>query len=60
MTITLEDAQEILGLRVSGHPVTGSCESIGWGHIVQAFLGRDLPADDGADRTARVRISWLR
>jgi hypothetical protein len=60
MTITLEDVQKILGLRVSGHPVTACCESIGWRDRVQAFLGRDLPADDGADRTAGVQISWLR
>jgi hypothetical protein len=59
MTITLEDVQKILGLRVSGHPVTGTCESVGWRDRVQAFLGRDLPTDDGADRTAGVRISWL-
>jgi hypothetical protein len=25
-----------------------------------AILGRDLPADEGADRTAGVQISWLR
>jgi hypothetical protein len=60
MTITLDDVQKILGLRVSDRPVTGSCESIGWRDRVHAFLCRDLPADDGANRTARVQISWLR
>jgi hypothetical protein len=60
MTITLEDVQKILGLCVCGHPVTGSCESVGWRDRVQAFLSRDLPADEGADCTAGVRISWLR
>jgi hypothetical protein len=38
MTITLEDVQKILGLRVSGRPVTSSCESVGWRDRVQAFL----------------------
>jgi hypothetical protein len=60
MTITLEDAQKILGLHVSGNLVTGPCESSGWMARVEAFLGRDLPDEDGADSTARVWISWLR
>jgi hypothetical protein len=63
MTITLEDAQKILGLCVSGNLVTGSCELSGWRARVEAFLGRDLPAildEGGADRTVGVRISWLR
>jgi hypothetical protein len=60
MTITLEDVQNILGLLVSGNLVTSSCESSGWRDKVQAFLGRDLPNEDGEDHIAGVRISWLR
>jgi hypothetical protein len=59
MTVTLEDTQKILGLDVSGRAVIGQCDSEGWRARVEAFLGRELPAK-GIDRTARVRITWLR
>jgi hypothetical protein len=39
--------------------VTGHCDSEGWRARVEAFLGRELPAE-GVDRTAGVRITWLR
>ena len=59
MTVTLEDTQKILGLDVGGRAVTGQCDSDGWRARVEAFLGRELPIE-GVDRTAGVRITWLR
>jgi hypothetical protein len=56
MTVTLEDTQKILGLDVTGTTVTGQCDSEGWRARVEAFLGRELPAE-GVDRTAGVRIT---
>ena len=59
MTVTLEDTQKILGLDVGGRAVTGQCDSDGWRARVEAFLGRELPAE-GVERTAGVGITWLR
>jgi hypothetical protein len=39
--------------------VTGQCDYEGWRARVEAFLGRELPAE-GIDKTAGVRITWLR
>ena len=43
MTITLEDAAMILGLKIQGFPVIGDTESDGWEHHVAQFFGRPLP-----------------
>jgi hypothetical protein len=59
MTVTLEDTQKIFGLDVGGRAVTGQCDSNGWRARVEAFLGRELPAE-GVERTAGVGITWLR
>ena len=58
MTVSLQDCQKMLGLRIHGNPVTGQCRSEGWRARVEAFLGREL-GEQGA-RTSRVLISWLR
>ena len=58
MTVSLQDCQKMLGLRISGNPVTGQCRSEGWRARVEAFLGREL-GEQGA-RTSGVLISWLR
>lgn len=60
MTVTLQDAQKFLGLSVQGRPVTGQVRSDGWRARVEAFLGRELPAETPASRTSGVLISWLR
>jgi hypothetical protein len=58
MTVTLQDCQKMLGLRIRGRAVTGLCRSEGWRARVEAFLGREV-ADQG-DRTSGVLLSWLR
>jgi hypothetical protein len=60
MTISLEDAQKMLGLRIIGLAVTGSTRNEGWRERVQAFLGRELPPAAPRDRTAGIPITWLR
>jgi hypothetical protein len=60
MTVTLEDTQKFLGVRVRGRPVIGQCVPNGWRARVQAFLGRDLPLEAPGNRTSGVPISWLR
>ena len=58
MTITLQDCQKMLGLRIHGNAVTGQCRSEGWRARVEAFLGHKV-GEQGA-RTSGVLISWLR
>jgi hypothetical protein len=58
MTVTLQDCQMMLGLRIRGRAVTGLCRSEGWRAWVEAFLGREV-GEQGA-RTSGVLISWLR
>ena len=43
MTITLEDAAMILGLKIQGFLVIGDTKSAGWEDYVARFLGRPLP-----------------
>ncbi|CAN6200537.1 unnamed protein product [Urochloa humidicola] len=59
MTVTLQDCQKMLGLKIDGRPVIGPCRSEGWRARVQAFLGRELPDEHGS-RTSGVSIAWLR
>jgi hypothetical protein len=58
MTVTLQDCQMMLGLRIHGRLVTGQCRSQGWRARVEAFLGREV-GEQGAC-TSGVLISWLR
>lgn len=60
MTVTLQDCQKILGLAITGTPVTGPCRSEGWRARVEAFLGRELPDAEAGARTSGVQITWLR
>jgi hypothetical protein len=60
MTITLQDAQKFLGVRISGRPVVGVCNAAGWRARVEVFLGRELPPETPKSRTSGVLISWLR
>jgi hypothetical protein len=57
MTVTLQDCQKMLGLRIRGRAVTGQCRSEGWRARVEAFLGR-LVGEQG-ERTSGVLLSWL-
>jgi hypothetical protein len=59
MTVTLEDAQNFLGLSVRGRQVNGQCKPDGWRGHVEAFLGRGLPEAVPATRTSGVPITWL-
>jgi hypothetical protein len=58
MTVTLQDCQKLLGLRVRGRAVTGQCRSEGWRARVEAFLRR--PVGEQGERTSGVLLSWLR
>jgi hypothetical protein len=58
MTVTLQDCQKMLGLRVRGRAVTGQCRSEGWRAWVEAFLGR--PVGEQGERTSGVLLLWLR
>jgi len=60
MTITLEDTQKFLVVRISGRPVIGRCNAAGWRERVEVFLGRELPPDTPSSRTSGVLLSWLR
>ena len=60
MTVTLQDAQKILGLSIRGRAVTSTCVSQGWRGRVEAFLGRALPAAAPNSGTSGVPLSWLR
>ena len=45
MTVTLQDVQKILGLKIRGRAVTGQCRSDGWRDRVEgglSFLKQDL------------------
>ena len=59
MTVTLQDVQKILGLKIRGRAVTGQCRSDGWREQVEGFLGIELPAAGPRTRTSGVPISWL-
>jgi hypothetical protein len=58
MTVTLQDCQKMLGLRIRGRAVTGQCRSEGWRARVDAFLGREV--GEQGERTSGVLLSWLR
>jgi hypothetical protein len=60
MTVTLEDCQKILGLSITGHPVTGQASPGGWRQRVEAFLGRLLPDDLRGSHNTGVPLTWLR
>jgi hypothetical protein len=60
MTVTLQDAQKILGLSIRGRAVSGTCVSQGWRDRVEAFLGRGLPLAAPNTWTSGVPLSWLR
>jgi hypothetical protein len=60
ITVTLQDTQKFLGVRISGRPVTGKCNAAGWRERVQLFLGRELPPETPSTRTSGVLITWLR
>jgi hypothetical protein len=51
MTVTLQDYQKMLGLRIRGRAVTGQCRSEGWRARVEAFLGR--PVGEQGERTSK-------
>jgi hypothetical protein len=57
MTVTLQDWQKMLGLRIRGRAVTEQCRSEGWRARVEAFLGR--PVGEQGERTSGVLLSWL-
>ncbi|XP_066316823.1 protein MAIN-LIKE 2-like [Miscanthus floridulus] len=57
MTVTLQDCQKMLGLRIHGKAVTGQCMPEGWRARVEAFLDREA-GEQGAC-TSGVLISWL-
>jgi hypothetical protein len=57
MTVTLEDCQKMLGLRIRGRAVTRHIRSDGWIDRVEAFIGREV-GEQGA-RTSGVLLSWL-
>jgi len=45
MTVTLQDVQKILGLKIRGRAVTGQCRSDGWRDREEgglSFLKQDL------------------
>ncbi|KAJ9671156.1 hypothetical protein PVL29_027237 [Vitis rotundifolia] len=42
MTVTLQDVAMILGLRIHGPPITGTCD-IDWSLLCSEFLGVVLP-----------------
>jgi hypothetical protein len=58
MTVTLQDYQKMLGLRIRGSTVIGQCRSEGWRAWVEAFLGREV--GEQGERTFSVLLSWLR
>jgi hypothetical protein len=58
MTVTLQDCQKMLGLRIRGRAVTRQCRSEGWRARVEAFLGREVGKQ--GERTSCVLLSWLR
>jgi hypothetical protein len=60
--VTLEDVAIILGLPVSGCPITGRVVSARWCERVTYFIGREPPARVTGIKgwEARVRVSWLR
>jgi hypothetical protein len=58
MTVTLQDCQKMLGLRIRGRAVTGQCRSEGWRARMEAFLGREV--GEQGERTSGVLLSWLR
>jgi hypothetical protein len=60
MTVTLQDSQKMLGMRIHGNAVTGPCRSEDWRAWVEAFLGREVPGGEQGGRTSSVLISWLR
>jgi hypothetical protein len=57
MTVTLQDCQKMLGLRVRGRAVIEQCRLEGWRARVEAFLGR--PVGEQGERTSGVLLSWL-
>jgi hypothetical protein len=57
MTVTLQDCQKMLGLRIRGRAVIGQCRSEGWRARVKAFLGREVGGQ--GERTSGVLLSWL-
>jgi hypothetical protein len=60
MTVTLEDCQKILGLSITGRPVTGQASPGGWRQRVEAFLGRLLSDDLRGSHDTGVPLTWLR
>ena len=60
MTVTLQDTQKFLGVRISGRPVIGHYTVAGWRGRVEVFLGRELPPVTSGARSSGVLISWLR
>jgi hypothetical protein len=52
MTITLQDAKMILGLRLDGRVVTGVVDSDNWMDMVEEFC-RIRPPDDEAAKRAK-------
>jgi len=60
MTVTLQDTQKFLGVRISGRPVIGHCTAASWRGRVELFLGRELPPETPGARSSGVLISWLR
>ena len=59
MTVTLQDTQKFLGVRISGRPVISPCTAAGWRGRVEAFLGKELPPETPGARSSGVLISWL-
>ncbi|XP_020202110.1 protein MAIN-LIKE 2-like [Cajanus cajan] len=55
-TITLEDVAILLGLKISGAPITGYA-SMDWGALVQRLLGMTTP--EAMLAGGRLRMSWI-
>jgi hypothetical protein len=56
-TITLEDVNMLLGLRVDGKAVTGPTE-VSWKEDCEKLLGVMPPKEERKDKT--LRLPWLR
>ncbi|XP_066324669.1 serine/threonine-protein phosphatase 7 long form homolog [Miscanthus floridulus] len=62
MTLTLQDVNAILGLRLRGLPVTGIVDNDHWRELVAQFTGFLPPNDDASKKNKKssgVSLSWI-